>query len=213
MQSGCQPELLELGEKMILSNIRKRYDNILLRHYHREKNITTHLTVREKLQLITLAKKCHGVVYVEIGSYLGASSCFIAAGIKKARRHAKLFCIDTWHNDSMSEGERDTFDVFYKNTEQYRDIIMPLRGYSTEVMPNADKHFQKIDFLFIDGDHSYEACKQDWQLCSPRLKSGSLVIFHDIGWAEGVRRVVKEEVAPKAAQEGRLPNLYWAKLK
>ena len=38
---------------------------------------------------------------------------------------------------------------------------------------------QNLDFLFIDGDHSYEGVKQDFELYSPFVKSG-LIAFHDI---------------------------------
>ena len=199
-----------LFEMFSIMNLRK---NLFLARYRQEAGITTHLTDDEKFELYRLAGKHADMAAVEIGSYLGASSCLIAAGIRKSRRKSKLFCIDTWHNDSMTEGARETFKEFKQNTQQYRDIIVPLRGLSTEVIPNAGEHFQKIDFLFIDGDHSYEACKKDWDLCSPLLREGSVVVFHDTGWAEGVQRVVREDVVPRVSKEGRLPNLYWAKLK
>ena len=37
-----------------------------------------------------------------------------------------------------------------------------------------------IDFLFIDGDHRYEAVRRDFQLYSPLLRPGGIVAFHDI---------------------------------
>lgn len=189
----------------------KNLQKILFRfRFTREVNIATHLTNDEKYELYRLAKKSGATVGVEIGSYLGASSCFIAAGIKKSRRNPRLFCIDTWRNNSMSEGERDTFDEFRKNTLPYRDFIVPLRGYSSDVLPMAGEHFQKIDFLFIDGDHAYESCRRDWELCRPLLSKNAIVVFHDINWAAGVQRVVTEEVSPHAKKQGRLPNMYWA---
>jgi len=36
---------------------------------------------------------------------------------------------------------------------------------------------RKIDLLFIDGDHKYEACKRDYEMYSPLAK---IVAFHDI---------------------------------
>jgi hypothetical protein len=44
----------------------------------------------------------------------------------------------------------------------------------------------------------------------PKLKPGALVLFHDVGWAEGVQQVIAETVKPRAKSEGCLPNLYWA---
>jgi predicted O-methyltransferase YrrM len=43
-----------------------------------------------------------------------------------------------------------------------------------------------LDYLFIDGDHSYEGVKQDFDMYSPLVRAGGLVAFHDIagtGWA------------------------------
>lgn len=37
-----------------------------------------------------------------------------------------------------------------------------------------------IDFLFIDGDHTYEGVKKDWKMYSPFLKINSICAFHDI---------------------------------
>lgn len=39
---------------------------------------------------------------------------------------------------------------------------------------------RKIDMLFIDGDHSYGGVKQDWEMYSPLVRSGGIVVFHDI---------------------------------
>jgi hypothetical protein len=39
---------------------------------------------------------------------------------------------------------------------------------------------RKLDFLFIDGDHSYEGVKRDLNIYSPLVRSGGLVAFHDI---------------------------------
>ena len=37
-----------------------------------------------------------------------------------------------------------------------------------------------LDFVFIDGDHSYVAAKKDHNRWTPRLKPGGLAIFHDM---------------------------------
>lgn len=38
----------------------------------------------------------------------------------------------------------------------------------------------KIDFLFIDGDHAYEGVKHDFELYSSLVREGGLIGFHDI---------------------------------
>jgi len=39
---------------------------------------------------------------------------------------------------------------------------------------------QQLDFLFIDGDHSYQGTKQDFEMYSPLVRKGGIVAFHDI---------------------------------
>jgi predicted O-methyltransferase YrrM len=37
-----------------------------------------------------------------------------------------------------------------------------------------------IDLLFLDGDHTYEGVKRDWEMYSPLVRKGGLVVFHDV---------------------------------
>jgi predicted O-methyltransferase YrrM len=39
---------------------------------------------------------------------------------------------------------------------------------------------EKLDFLFIDGDHTYEGVKQDFEMYAPLVRKGGTVVFHDI---------------------------------
>lgn len=66
---------------------------------------------------------------------------------------------------------------------------------------NASKSWKDpIDFLFIDGDHSYEGCLRDWQEWSPFVVKDGFVAFHDArvfqgGWTTdgvGSVKVVRE---------------------
>jgi len=45
---------------------------------------------------------------------------------------------------------------------------------------NAILQTGKIDFLFIDGDHSYEGVLRDFQMYAGLVKEGGLIGFHDI---------------------------------
>jgi predicted O-methyltransferase YrrM len=46
----------------------------------------------------------------------------------------------------------------------------------------ASTWHRKIDILFIDGDHSYEGVKKDWELFSPHVSEFGIVVFHDTTW-------------------------------
>ena len=145
---------------------------------------------------------------MELGSYLGASSSFLALGAKHNK--SNVYCVDTWQNDEMSEGLRDTYSEFLRNTKSISKYIEPLRGLSIDMAIQFDK---KIDMIFFDGGHSYETVKSDWDAWSPKLKIGSLVVFHDIGWADGVKKVVNENVEPLLLKHEQSSNMYWGIIK
>ena len=39
---------------------------------------------------------------------------------------------------------------------------------------------KKLDFMFIDADHSYDGVKKDFEMYSPLVKNGGVIAFHDI---------------------------------
>lgn len=45
-----------------------------------------------------------------------------------------------------------------------------------------------FDFLFIDGDHSYDGVKRDFEMYAPLVIPGGLIAFHDINFDTDVRR-------------------------
>lgn len=40
-------------------------------------------------------------------------------------------------------------------------------------------HYEKVDMVFVDGDHSYEGCKGDIEIWIPNIKSGGIIAVHD----------------------------------
>jgi len=97
-------------------------------------------------------------------------------------------------------------EIFKNNTHSVANKIKMLKSKSVD----AAKDFnQEIDFMFIDGDHSYEGVKADIDAWFPKLKSGGIIILHDIGWAEGVIRVVDEEIKQNLNKHAQLPNMFW----
>jgi predicted O-methyltransferase YrrM len=170
--------------------------------------IPTHMTVAERLLLYHLAcAQKEKSVIVEVGSYLGASSSFLASAAKEKNHH--VYCVDTWLNDGMSEGKRDTYEEFCTNIAPVRDCIHVLRGTSVQ-MSKVFK--EEIDLLFIDGDHTYAACKEDVVNWLPKVKNGGVVVLHDVAWSKGVRSVVDEFIRPVQKEEKYIDNIYWARI-
>lgn len=173
--------------------------------------IFTYTNSRELQALFTLAAACpYGAVALEIGSYLGASSYYLAAGLAQVNGH--FFCVDTWYNETMPEGERDTFADFEKNTSGVSHSITSIRKRSDQI---SDLDISSpLNLVFIDGDHSYAAVKSDFNCVQSRLAPNGIIAFHDynVPIFEGVSRLVGEVLASsKWVVAGRVDNLLWIK--
>ena len=65
-----------------------------------------------------------------------------------------------------------------------RQKLHLLRGDSHS--PETKQHIleildgEKLDYLFLDGDHTYNGVQRDFQMYSPLVRSGGIVAFHDI---------------------------------
>jgi hypothetical protein len=160
-------------------------------------DIRTYTLVRERLCLFDeataalLHPQATGRV-VEVGSYLGASAVVLAEALRREHSAAgRLFCIDTWQNDAMSEGQRYTFEQFCGNTQRWRRWIEPIVGRSDAVaMPH-----ETFDLVFIDGDHSYEAATADIHRLAPRVAKHGRLVLHDHCSKPGVGRTLGELLA------------------
>jgi predicted O-methyltransferase YrrM len=174
-------------------------------------SIFTHMTHFERLLLYRLALQLPaGANLLEVGSYLGASACFLAAGAQQIGGSARVHCVDTWQNETMDDGLRDTWGEFQTNIEHFQPLIVAHRGRSVDV---AKTFNEQLDLLFIDADHSYEGCREDVISWLPHLKPNGVLVMHDYSWAEGVKRVVSEFVKPKQKDRGKvLQNTYWTRI-
>ena len=143
--------------------------------------------------LYKLASYCpQGAKAVEIGSHLGASACYIAAGLARVQGH--LFCVDTWNNETVPEGEQDTFGFFSNNTRQINNAITAIRKRSEELNPAEVE--TPLSFAFIDADHSYAAVRTDFVKISQWIHPGGVVAFHDSSSIfPGVPKVIGEALA------------------
>lgn len=174
---------------------RSRIDNeIYGPQRNRAAAVATHVTRRELDELFSLSCALPtGARSLEIGSYLGASSQVIAAGVRRAG--GKLYCVDTWMNETMPEGVRDTFSEFSTNTKFASDVVVPIRKRSDQLSEADFREIGALNFAFIDGDHSYKGVSTDFEIVSEHINLNSVVAFHDCRFFESVSRVVGEALA------------------
>jgi predicted O-methyltransferase YrrM len=126
-----------------------------------------------------------GGCYLEVGSWQGLSAIVFANGLlANLNLRATVFCVDTWHGSPEHQGlpevQRDgVFELFLRNVHeaQMDGFIKPVRGASVEVARTWDG--PELDVVFIDGDHSAEACYQDIRHWHRRVKVSGRLLGHD----------------------------------
>jgi predicted O-methyltransferase YrrM len=131
--------------------------------------------------LYSLARSLKPEVCVEIGSARGKSACYIARALAENGK-GKLYAIDPhtrtdWNDDDSVE----TYAVMRQNLEYLglSDRVEIIRKTSQNA---AQGWGRTIDLIFIDGDHSYEGVKRDWELFVPHVSPFGVVVFHDTAW-------------------------------
>ena len=133
---------------------------------------------------------------VEIGSWKGRSTVWLASGARSARQ--KVQAIDPHVGSREDPGER-TLDAFRENLERagVASAVEPLVMTSAEAARTLQG---PVELLFVDGDHSPEGARSDADLWLHRVVEGGTVMFHDVatsGYA-GPRRVFQQRICRSA---------------
>ncbi|RWN37315.1 MAG: hypothetical protein EOR99_27565 [Mesorhizobium sp.] len=133
--------------------------------------------------------------FVELGAHNGVSYCAACQAIELLGLHCSCYAIDTWKGDEHAGfyGE----DV-YSNLAGYH--APKYAAFSSLVRSTFDAavgHFEdaSIDLLHIDGLHTYDAVRHDFETWRPKLTQNAVVLFHDTNVRErdfGVFRFWRE---------------------
>lgn len=131
-----------------------------------------------------LAKRAlTGEVIVEVGCLLGRSACYLGDRIKQTGKKITLLCVDPWPATySIDDGGvreiEAPFETFLANVRQcgLLDIVVPIRVKSVQAAQFVRNNLAAV---FIDGDHSYESCKEDILAWHPKVKRGGILAGHD----------------------------------
>ena len=131
-------------------------------------------------------------VTVDLGIDYGYSSfCFALPNI------GTVYGIDCFEGDIYS-GKRNTYEyVLSKKEELNLKNLKIIKGYFDDVVKNWDK---KIDILHIDGFHTYDAVKNDFETWIKFLSPNGVILLHDTmveNEVFGVSKFFKEINLPK----------------
>lgn len=134
----------------------------------------------EFLQMFEHVKAQNPSVILEIGTAKGAT---LLGWCRMASR--KVVSVDLpggIHGGGYPKAKRRLYRQFVADRPDVALHLIQADSHLAATRERAEQALagDKIDVLFIDGDHTYEGVKADFELWSPLVRPGGLVIFHDI---------------------------------
>lgn len=109
---------------------------------------------------------------VEIGSHLGGSTFVLSTQLSDINSSKKIYSIDP----HMFMGD-NTKNEYNRNLSRFGlNNVIPIYATSTQQLKTFN---DKIDFLFIDGNHTYPYVKEDLESWYNFVVDGGFIILHD----------------------------------
>jgi predicted O-methyltransferase YrrM len=119
-------------------------------------------------------------VVVELGTHVGCSFYAFCQAVKDMGWDTELHAVDHWQGDSQAGfyGE-EIYEQFVgiKNSA-YSDLNIYLHRQDFDEC-RREMEGRTIDLLHIDGFHTYEAVRHDFETWLPLMSPQGIVLFHD----------------------------------
>lgn len=116
---------------------------------------------------------------VELGTHYGSSYFSFCQAVTKLDLETQCFAVDTWLGDEHAGkyGEEVYKQVSKYNQQHYSSFSTLIRS----TFDQALEHFShsSIDLLHIDGLHTLEAVRHDFESWLPKLSERAVIIMHD----------------------------------
>ncbi|MDQ3635208.1 MAG: class I SAM-dependent methyltransferase [Acidobacteriota bacterium] len=123
-------------------------------------------------------------IFVELGTFYGTSYFAFCQAVKTLNLDTKCYAVDTWKGDEHAgKIDNETLsNLETHNQAHYADFSRLLQT----TFDNARENFadNSVDLLHIDGFHTYEAIRHDFQTWLPKMSELGIILFHDVNVRE-----------------------------
>lgn len=162
-----------------------------------------------------VARMPDGAVLVEIGVAFGRSAAYLARKCIDSGKRFTLYAVDPWKDDRWEfpkdyplDATRPTWGA--EHAPWARSVGGPFSAFIVKMREHAPEELEHIQvlrtrsadaarliqdpfFVFIDGDHNYEAVAEDIRTWRPLLAPGGILAGDDYSHEfPGVQRAVRE---------------------
>lgn len=123
-------------------------------------------------------------IFVELGTHSGNSYFSFCQAVDELKINAKCYAIDTWEGDSQAGFYgKEVYDRVKKiNSRYFSSISNLLKMKFDEAIPYFSD--RSIDLLHIDGLHTYDAVKHDFETWLPKMSENGVIVLHDVNVRE-----------------------------
>jgi predicted O-methyltransferase YrrM len=146
----------------------------------------TQTTPREREALAKYASGAATVV--EIGVFEGVNTVILS---KAMRKDGKTFGIDPFFKGGLGVCYHKMITETHLKRNKVRDLVSLIEKFSFDAVSDIPT---TVDFIFIDGDHSWEGISKDWPLYSDKLKAGGIMALHDTSTIDADSGYVQDSV-------------------
>lgn len=121
---------------------------------------------------------------VELGTHYGVSFFSFCEAAQAFSPNTFVYAVDTWEGDEHASYYGN--DVYAKVESHWQQTHRLRSQLIRSTFDHASDYFEdgSIDILHIDGLHTYEAVKHDYQIWLPKMNTNSIILFHDINVRE-----------------------------
>lgn len=117
---------------------------------------------------------------IELGTSIGLTTMYLSLPLKKSTVYTIEGC-----REILAFAKQ----LFEKNAIKN---IKSYQGHFNELFPNILSDIDVLDLLYVDGNHSYEATINYFNLALTKKNTQSIFIFDDINWSTEMQKAWKE---------------------
>lgn len=124
-----------------------------------------------------------GSHFVEIGAWKGKSTSCMAVEIINSGKKIKFDVVDTFKGSTEHQNlpcivNGTLYQEYLANIDTVKNYVNTIVGNSTHIAGMYTDN--SLDFVFVDGDHTYEGVYNDIMAWLPKVKQGGYICGNDI---------------------------------